>query len=66
MSARVFDSVMEFHGKAILSPFVDGVLERAKTDGGRGGGGGFNALCWVGNPAGKPPHGPDTVDTWPK
>lgn len=38
MSARVFDSVMKFHGKAILSPFVDGVLERAKTDGGRGGG----------------------------
>lgn len=39
MSARVFDSVVEFHGKAILSPFVDGVLERAKTDGGRGRGG---------------------------
>lgn len=45
-----------------LSPFVDCVLERAKTDGGRGVR--FDALCWVGNPAGKPPHRPDTVDTW--
>lgn len=63
MSTHVFDSITESHGKA-LSPFVDGVLERAKTDGGRGAE--FDALCWVGNPAEKPPHGPDTVDTWPK